>query len=97
MWKTNKSRGETEKQLFTSLFAVLQVVDDLLDIGQLRLVDQVALVHHFPGEARGIRLGAERLQADDALTVLAGVTARTLVRAVHPQKWIAHARVQGGI
>lgn len=42
----------------------------MLDIGQLRLVDEVALVDDLAGQTRGIRLGAQALESNDPLAVL---------------------------
>lgn len=58
--------------MFTTLFAVLQIVNYLLNIGELRLVDEVTLVDHLAGQTGGIRLGIQSLQSDYPLAVLRG-------------------------
>lgn len=63
-------RGAAGRRRSFDIFAILQVVDDLLDVGQLGLVDEVALVHHFAGQHGGVGFGVQRLEADDPLAVL---------------------------
>lgn len=67
--------GKQKSRYFTTLFAVLQIVNYLLNIGELRFVDEVTLVDHLAGQASGIRLGIQSFQSDYPLAVLEGYSA----------------------